>query len=376
MKDVAYHRFADPELGEFAGEVDHTDPFSQEPTATYEAASWTSPVARTGFTVGELVPTWDADTPDGSWLQVEAALVLADGGRSGWYVMARWTSTEGGLCRTTVPGQKDGHAEVHTDVLAVSDRVRAVGWQLRAVALRPLGSTATPRLRSLGAMASAHPHGPVEPSDRPGEGSHVLDVPAYSQQRHRGEHPEWDSGGASWCSATSMAMVLDHWKAGPDEAETAWVEPGNAHPQVVHAVRAVYDHAYDGAGNWAFNTAYAGQRGLCGFVTRLRGLDEAELFTAAGIPLVASVSFTREELDGAGYDTKGHLLVIVGFDERGDVVVNDPASHELPDDDEVRATYDRGQFEQVWGRSGGLVYVIHPEDTPLPPHPRPEQPSW
>jgi len=91
---------------------------------------------------------------------------------------------------------------------------------------------------------------------------------------------------------------------------------------------------------------------------------------------VASVSFTREELDGAGYDTNGHLLVIVGFDERGDVVVNDPASHELPDDDEVRTTYDRSQFEQAWGRSGGLVYVIHPEDTPLPPHPRPEQPSW
>jgi hypothetical protein len=81
-----------------------------------------------------------------------------------------------------------------------------------------------------------------------------------------------------------------------------------------------------------------------------------------------SVSFKSHELDGAGYGTNGHLMVIVGFTTDGDVVVNDPASHLIPDDGQVRTVYDRAQFENVWiPHSGGIVYVIHPASVPLPP---------
>ena len=42
---------------------------------------------------------------------------------------------------------------------------------------------------------------------------------------------------------------------------------------------------------------------------------------------------------------------------------NDPASHSLPSNDEVRVVFDRSQFEAVWlGSSGGVVYVVHPDD--------------
>jgi Peptidase_C39 like family len=68
--------------------------------------------------------------------------------------------------------------------------------------------------------------------------------------------------------------------------------------------------------------------------------------------------------------TNGHLMVIVGFRENGDVVVNDPASSTRKG---VRRTYDRGQFEDAWlkrsgsgGGSGGVVYVIHDDEHPLP----------
>ena len=76
-----------------------------------------------------------------------------------------------------------------------------------------------------------------------------------------------------------------------------------------------YDHAYDGTGNWPFNTAYAAtarpaRRSSPGCAV----LREAERFIAAGIPLVASISFGSGELDGAPISsTNGHLLVIVGF---------------------------------------------------------------
>ena len=126
-----------------------------------------------------------------------------------------------------------------------------------------------------------------------------------------------------------------------------------------------YDHDYDGAGNWPFNTAYAAPLAGKAFVTRLRSLREAERFILAGIPVVASISFGRGELDGAPISaTSGHLLVIVGFTKTGDVVVNDPAASTKAG---VRRTYDRGQLERAWlGGSGGTTYVIRDAKHPLP----------
>ena len=84
---------------------------------------------------------------------------------------------------------------------------------------------------------------------------------------------------------------------------------------------------------------------------------------------MASIAFGAGELDGAPISaSNGHLLVIVGFTKRGNVVVNDPAARTASG---VRRTYDRGQFEDAWiPTSGGLVYVIRDRAHPLPggPH--------
>ena len=89
----------------------------------------------------------------------------------------------------------------------------------------------------------------------------------------------------------------------------------------------VYDHGYRGTGNWAFNTAYAATL-VAGdsYVTRMRDLREAEDHIVAGVPLVVSIAFGRNQLAGAPISaSNGHLLVVVGFEADGDVVVNDPA---------------------------------------------------
>jgi hypothetical protein len=135
-----------------------------------------------------------------------------------------------------------------------------------------------------------------------------------------------------------------------------------------------YDSGFGGTGNWAFNTAYAAARTGGAFVTRLRSLAEAERFIAAGIPLVASITFSPGQLSGAPISsTNGHLLVIVGFQDDGDVVVNDPAASSSAG---VRRVYDRGQFEDAWLKryasgssmkgSGGVAYVVHDDAHPLP----------
>jgi hypothetical protein len=194
-----------------------------------------------------------------------------------------------------------------------------------------------------------------------------LKVPTKSQNTHEGHFPEWDGGGEAWCSPTSSAMVLDYWNRGPSEKDMAWVPATDPNPEVDYAARNTYDAAYRGTGNWPFNAAYAAHFGLDAFVTQLRSLNEAERFIAAGIPLVASIAAGPHELTGFLFDggTNGHLVVIVGFTDAGDPIVNDPAA---TSDAGVRHVYDRGQFERAWLRgSGGIVYVIHPASAPLPP---------
>ena len=183
----------------------------------------------------------------------------------------------------------------------------------------------------------------------------MLAVPTYSQMVHNGHYPQWGGGGEAWCSATSTAMVLGYYGISP--APTG-IAPGHVDAVVDHTARMVYDHGYRGTGNWAFNTAYAATL-VAGdsYVTRMRDLREAEDQIAAGVPVIASIAFGRNQLTGAQISSSiGHLMVIVGFEPDGDVVVNDPAG---ASNGEVRRVYDRAQFERIWlAASGGTAYVI------------------
>jgi hypothetical protein len=106
----------------------------------------------------------------------------------------------------------------------------------------------------------------------------------------------------------------------------------------------------------------------------LGSLRGVERFIRAGIPVVTSITFGRGQLSGAPISaTNGHLVVVVGFTAKGDVVVNDPAARSRAG---VRRTYARGQFENAWLQrypsggslrgSGGLAYVIRDRAHPLP----------
>ncbi|QTX05914.1 C39 family peptidase [Agromyces archimandritae] len=183
-------------------------------------------------------------------------------------------------------------------------------------------------------------------------------MPRYAQYPHRGEYPEYGGGGEAWCSPSSVAMVRAAWGRAPGAAELAGIHAPNGDAQVPYTAIRAYDHAYRGTGNWAFSAAAAAGDGLEAYVDRFADLAEAERMLAAGIPLIGSVSFTREQLPEAGYATAGHLLVIRGVTEAGDVIVNDPAA---ASNEGVRRVYPRAAFEAAWRRgSGGVAYVVRP----------------
>jgi hypothetical protein len=363
-------------IGRPAGTIEHTEP-ALGTTRTYEWGRWTSPSYRQGFDATQLVASWNADTPKDTWLQVEMQGRTASGATTAWYSMGRWAFGDKDILRTSVPDQEDSYGRVDVDTFSANSGQPLRSYQLRVTLYRAAGTTATPALAMAGAMTSAIPDRfTVPPSPPAGAWGKELPVPPYSQNIHIGEYPEYGGGGEAWCSPTSTEMVVEYWGRGPDEEDLSWVDPSYADPSVDHAARFTYDKDYDGTGNWPFNTAYAASFGLAGHITRLGSLAELERYILAGIPVITSQSFLESELDGAGYGTAGHLMVIIGFTEDGDVIANDPASSS---NSAVRNVYQREQFENIWLRtkrydedgdvasgSGGVAYIIAPVGTKLP----------
>ncbi|MGW0822764.1 peptidase C39 family protein [Streptomyces sp. NPDC002845] len=355
-----------------AGTTDYTDPHTGK-TATWEYGTWTSPVHRLTVPSTEVIASWNAHTPAGTWLQAELKGTYSDGTDTPWYVMGRWAAGDQDIRRTSVDGQRDGKSSVWTDTFAVDDPasgLRLVSYRLRLTLYRRPGTRLTPTVWRLTVMGSDVPDRFTVPASAPGL-AHELDVPRYSQDIHKGQYPEYDNGGEAWCSPTSSQMIIEYWGREPTAEDLAWVNPDYADSQVCHAARFTYDYEYAGCGNWPFNAAYAATyQDLQGVVTRLRSLTDLEALVAAGIPVITSQSFLASELTGAGYGTAGHLMTVIGFTAAGDVIANDPAS---PSNEAVRRVYKRREWENIWLRTkrynasgnvasgtGGVCYLYFP----------------
>src|SRR5205807_1025287 len=163
--------------------------------------------------------------------------------------------------RTSVGHQGDADGYVAIDTFFAKDHP-ALSYRLRLTLYRRAGSSATPTVTRLSAIASnyTNPKGSF-PSATTMTGTQIdLGVPQYSQELHHGEYPQFDNGGEAWCSPTSTSMVVAYWNRGPAPADYAYVlndYPATTDPQVDYAARYVFDYHYNGAGNWPFNAAYA-----------------------------------------------------------------------------------------------------------------------
>jgi len=324
--------------------------------------SWTSAWVQSRFPFSQLIPSWNADTPVGSWIAVDMQARTAAGHETRWWRMGIWAYGDETIRRTSVNGQSDADGVVETDTFkTVNEKMTA--YRMRVTLSRTTVAGASPAVRRISAVVSdTRSYTPRYPSPRYTDRAMELAVPRYSQEIHAGEFPEYDGGGEAWCSPTSTEMVVEFWNKRPTSAELTWVGP-HADPQVDYAARFTYDAAYAGTGNWPFNTAYASRFGLSARVLQLGSLNDAERYVLAGVPLVASISHARGALPGFlnNDGTNGHLLVIVGFTAPGDVIANDPAALS---DTSVRRVYGREAFERAWiGGSGGVVYFIATPNT-------------
>lgn len=333
-----------------------SDPY---PAGTYHGGNYynggsffvgeaTSPEIRTPFDFTEAIACWNASTPAGSWIEVQFRAQY--GTRwSKWYVLGIWASDASAVARHSSKAQGDEDGLVATDTFVSSNKKETTNKFQLKLRLFSADGTTVPGVRNASvAYSTSTPKIANVSTGNPESWNTLINTPQCSQM-------VYPDGGEVWCSPTSTSMVLGYWTG----------DTGPCEPRVRAAVEGVYDWLYDGHGNWPFNTAYAGTFGYEGYVARFANLAQAEEFVKGGVPVIMSIAWGKGELGGADIEsTNGHLLVLVGFDTEGNLIVNDPAS---PTNKTVQRTYLRSEFEPLWLRtSGGTVYLIYPPETRVP----------
>ena len=174
-----------------------------------------------------------------------------------------------------------------------------------------------------------------------------LGVPRLSQGDYKG-------GEKTWCSPTSLTMILSYWAE--QEHRSDWQF------RVPKVAAAVFDPAWPGTGNWPFNMAFAGSLpGLRASVVRFNSLEDLHPWLAAGVPIGLSLSYNR--LLGRDFGGSGHLVVCVGL-EGGDYLLNDPGSKA-----QSRRRVDAKTLDLAWRESDRVAYLVFPQNHHVPPWP-------
>jgi uncharacterized protein YvpB len=289
----------------------------------------------------EMVVSWNV--PPGVHLKAEARTIYPDHATR-YYTMSTWSDDPARFPRESGQRQTDKDGFVKTDTLVLSNVTRKV--QLR---ITVGGAGGQPPLKFLGLSFcnSTVPATALEPN-RAAWGK-VLEVPERRQAEYE--------GGGGWCSPTSLSMVLAYWSDRLHRPELNHTVPETA--------KAIAAGLRGDTGNWPFNTAYAGSYpGMKAYVTRLGDIAELEDWIAAGIPVIISVSSYLTNDRTSGPDN-GHLIVCVGFTEKGDVVTNNPGVS-VKRNVRARQVYAREKVVNAWKKSKNTVYLIYPETAKVP----------
>lgn len=294
-----------------------------------------------GFPWKEAVVSWNTLHPHG--LSVRARPVWK-GDPGPWYVMAHWCQDTNTSPRTSVRDQRDSEAHVDTDTLLVTTPANAIELEF-TIATKT--AKVPPDLRIGVTLLGAEATEPAPPIHRAAWG-HRLTLPIRSQA----DYPE---GIQSWCSPTSLSMILSHWGSRLDRPELL--------QDVPQVARGVFDPGWPGTGNWTFNAAYAGQyQGLSACVARLGGLGDLERWVSADLPVAVSVSYAQLKGAEQAAAGDGHLVVVTGFTDSGEVQVHDPGVRR----ERVVRVVPRSAFSRAWNHSSRTAYLVWPRNSTLP----------
>ena len=146
----------------------------------------------------ELVVSWNADAPAGTFLKIEAAAVLADH-ETKFFTLGNWSPDNKIFPRTSVGGQNDADGKVATDTLILKQTASAA--RIRVT----LGGTngLLPTLKFIGISFSNTRIAPATRAPNHAAWGRIIPTPERLQHGYPGEK--------GWCSPTSLSMALARW---------------------------------------------------------------------------------------------------------------------------------------------------------------------
>lgn len=298
-------------------------------------ANWTSNEIDAGIEWDELIVSWNATLGDGAGLSIEVAPHI-DGQEPRWFVMGRWSHDPLQHPRESVKNQDNEMGRVDTDILVLKRPARKARVRITA--------TGEAIIKGLWlSFFNSRATFDAESSNRDAWGK-VIEAPIKRQTDYE--------GGRVWCSPTCVSMALGYWAKKLDRPAL--------NIDVPEIAKAVHDPVWDGTGNWPFNAAFAGSLpGMSAYVHRLSSIKELEDSILKGWPIVLSVNY-RLLKGGDAPDQSGHLVMLVGFDEKGDAIIHDPW-FDRDKGETGRRTIPRKALLSGWGASKHTVYAIRPD---------------
>lgn len=306
-------------------------------TAKPYQALYTSRIISTNFPFNELLPSWNIATPDGTGFMAEIRVGRkADGTWTPFYHFGVWGTA-------TQPAQhtlRDANGTVEIDTFSSPKSYDRIQYRFLLVTTIPNRS---PTIRRVGLAYSNTLNDealaqklrtPADPKGVQGW-ARRLPVPWRSQST------EPEPIRHSICSATAVAMVMQHYGVNEPTAKVA---------------ARTYDAKYQMYGNWIRAVQAAYSFGIVGHIERFHDWDSVKRHIAAGRPIIASIRFGKGELRNAPFSSsQGHIIVIVGFDNNGNVNVNDPAGKTMQ---AGVTTYPKEDMQKAWLDHGGVAYVL------------------
>lgn len=305
------------------------------------SGTWTSPETKTMFAFTELIPSYNPHCPPETGLRFDVRTRDAASSKwSNWFYLGSWGRTLASVEREI----QNEFGAVDVDTLKLTRAADAYQVRVHFYAFN-LDEKINPTLRRLsvvysGAIGDDSPQRPtVIPVSLASDFARDIPVPFRAQgNAAKPLRPEI-------CSPTSVSMVMQYL--------------GRDIPTEQNAL-AIYDSEYGLFGNWARAVAWAGENGFDAWVTRYRNWDQVKATLAQGQPIIASIRFDKGQCPSfVLQQTDGHLIVIRGVTNQGNLIVNDPASREKGN----AAIYKSSELAKAWFEHGGVGYIIR---KPLP----------
>lgn len=303
------------------------------------SAVYESPIVDASTPFQELLASWNIDVPSraGVWIEVRVGR-KRDDFWSPWLRIGEW----GGNLPQWEPTTRFEGGEIAIDYFRSAESWDRAQYRVQAFkgeADDPVVRVTRFDLCLTSRNAVPPPRTPKEKRIDPTTYTLRLKVPFRSQKS------ESEKIADRICCPTSVAMVMAY--------------RGVDRPTAEVAARA-FDKPHDVYGNWPRAVQAAYGFGVPGYVARFSDWDEVRRMIGSGQPLIVSIASEEGQLTGAPYKkTDGHLLVIAGFNQKGDVEVNDPAA---ADGAKGQRIYKRAELEEVWLKRGGTALVLLPKN--------------